>query len=329
MNLFIYIHHKVRNVIAFLKGKTFLTFLFFLGLSTAFWFFEVSKEIQTIELNIPLRLKNVPDNVVVTTDLPSSVRIKVKGANSSLIYYRYLNTFEPAIVDFATYKNPSGHVRVPQEDVLRSISNMFSAETELQALKPDTLEYFYSFGAKKEVPVSFQGKLQTKDGYYIYSQTSNPTAVTVYATEQILDSMAFALTEPRYLSEIDQSGSLLLNMQRTKGVKFVPDTVRLTYVVDRLIEKTLSLPIVAINFPSNQQLRTFPMRVNITFQVGTQEYRNISENDFTLAVDGEQLNSNSDSNTIPLTLIKKPDNVYGVRLHQSEVEYLIEETNTL
>lgn len=325
MSIFIYILNKVRNVLTFLRGKTFLTFLFFLGLSTAFWFFEVSKETKSTELTFPLRLVNIPENVVVTTELPSHVRVRVKAENSTLFYYRFLRTMNPAMVDFANYANASSHVNVPQEDVLRSIRRNLKPDTEILSLMPDTLEYYYSFGAKKEIPIQFQGKIQTAEGYYICSQTITPASTTVFATEQMLDSMMYAFTEPTYLENINKNGNLLLNLQKLKGVKIIPDTARIAYVVDRLVEKTLSLPIETVNFPDNQRLRTFPMQTNVTFQVGTRNYRDITAEDFKLVVDYNQLNMAPNAKTCHLMLQQQPDNVFAVRLQQSEVEYLIEE----
>lgn len=329
MNVFIYIINKVRNVLAFLRGKTFLTFLFFLGLSTAFWFFEVSKEVRTVELVYPLRLINVPENVVVTTELPTNVRVRLKAENSLLFYYNYLRTTPSATVDFMNYANPSCYVNVPQEDVMSSIRQELKPNTELLSLMPDTLEYYYSYGAKKEVPIQFQGKIQTADGCYVRTQTMIPTGATIYATEQILDTITAAFTEPAYLRDVDRDGHLVLNIEKRKGVKIIPDTVRLEYTIDRLVEKTLSLPIEAVNFPANKRLRTFPMQVNITFQVGTKEYRSITAEDFKLVVDGADLEHNPHARTCVLKLQHMPDNVFGVRLQQSEVEYLIEETSDL
>ena len=329
MNVFIYIINKVRNVLAFLRGKTFLTFLFFLGVSTAFWFFEVSKEVQTVEMTYPLKLTNVPENVVVTTELPPHVRVRMKAENSLLFYYRYLRSTPIATVNFANYANPTCHVNVPQEDVMSSIRKELKPNTELLSLMPDTIEYYYSFGAKKEVAILFQGKIQTADGFYVRSQKITPSAVTIYAIEQTLDTITVALNEPLYLSDVDKDGSILMNLQKQKGIKVIPDTARLEYTVDRLVEKTLSLPIEVVNFAANKRLRTFPMKVNITFQVGTQDYRDVSVDDFRLVVDGADLASNPSAQTCSLKLLNVPDNVFGIRLQQSEVEYLIEDISDL
>ena len=326
MKLITFIREKVKIALVLLRSKSFLTFLFFLTLSTAFWCFEAFKETNTVELAVPLRLKNVPDNVVVTTALPEQVRVTLRDRNSALFYYRYFHRPRPATVDFAAYVNPSCHVRVPQEDVKRSVMRNFEATTELLSLLPDTLEYFYNYGTKKTVPTRLQGKLSPAEGYYIVSQTLSPTEATVYATDRQLDTISAAHTLPLYLTELTESFTTPVLLQGVKGAKFMPDTMRLSVEVDRLVEKTLALPITPLNFPDDVRLRTFPMKVNVTFQVGMKEFRNVTEQDFTLVLDANDLES-ATANTCTLRMERQPESAFRLRLSQSEVEFLIEKTS--
>ena len=326
MKIFAFIHEKVKTVLVLLKSKSFLTFLFFLTLSTAFWCFEAFKETSTVEVTIPLELENVPDNVVVTTALPKQVRIRLRDRNSSLFYYRYLHDVQPAKVDFSAYANPSCYVRVPKEDVRRSVMQNFESSTELLALLPDTLEYFYSYGTKKTVGTRLQGKLTPADGYYVVSQSLQPTEVIVYATDRQLDTISAAFSVPCHIADLTESVTIPVAVQEVKGAKFLPDTMKLSVEVDRLVEKTLSLPIQPLNFPTDVCLRTFPMKVNVTFQVGMKEFRNVTEQDFMLVLDANDI-QDATANTCPLRIERQPASALRVRLSQNEVEYLIEKAS--
>ena len=325
MKLVTFIREKVKIALVLLRSKSFLTFLFFLTLSTAFWCFEAFKETNTVEVDVPLQLKNIPENVVVTTELPRQVRVTLRDRNSALFSYRYFRRPRPATVDFSAYANPSCHVRIPQEDVKRAVMRNFESTTELLSLLPDTLEYFYSYGTKKVVPTRLQGKLEPAEGYYIVRQDLLPKETTVYATDRLLDTISAAYTAPHYLSELMESFTTNLTVQEVKGAKFLPDTLQLSVEVDRLVEKTLSLPIQALNFPDDVRLRTFPMKVNVTFQVGMREFRNVTEQDFQLVLDANDLEGNT-GNTAPLRMVRQPESAFRLRLSQNEVEFLIEKT---
>lgn len=326
MKILPFIQEKVKTVLILLRSKSFLTFLFFLTLSTAFWCFEAFKEVNTVEISVPLRLTNVPENVVVTTELPKDVRITLRDKNSSLFFYRYFQTMAPVEIDFSHYANPSCHVRLPKEDVRRGLKNNFETSTELLGLRPDTLEYFYSYGTSKTVDTRLQGRLAPADGYYIVRQELHPALATVYATERQLDTISAALTLPYYHTDLTESFSTLIYLQDVKGAKFLPDTVRLSVEVDRLVEKTLALPVQPLNFPEDVRLRTFPMKVNVTFQVGMKEFRNVTEADFKLVLDANDL-TDATANTCAVRIVEQPAAAFRLRLSQSEVEFLIEKSN--
>lgn len=326
MKILPFIQEKVKTVLILLRSKSFLTFLFFLTLSTAFWCFEAFKEVNTVEISVPLRLTNVPENVVVTTELPKDVRITLRDKNSSLFFYRYFQTMAPVEIDFSHYANPSCHVRLPKEDVRRGLKSNFETSTELLGLRPDTLEYFYSYGTSKTVDTRLQGKLAPADGYYIVRQELHPALATVYATERQLDTISAALTLPYYHTDLTESFSTQIYLQDVKGAKFLPDTVRLSVEVDRLVEKTLALPVQPLNFPEDVRLRTFPMKVNVTFQVGMKEFRNVTEADFKLVLDANDL-TDATANTCAVRIVEQPAAAFRLRLSQSEVEFLIEKSN--
>ena len=326
MKILPFIQEKVKTVLVLLRSKSFLTFLFFLTLSTAFWCFEAFKEVNTVEISVPLRLTNIPENVVVTTELPKDVRITLRDKNSSLFFYRYFQTMAPVEIDFSHYANPSCHVRLPKEDVRRGLKSNFETSTELLGLRPDTLEYFYSYGTSKTVDTRLQGKLAPADGYYIVRQELHPALATVYATERQLDTISAALTLPYYHTDLTESFSTQIYLQDVKGAKFLPDTVRLSVEVDRLVEKTLALPVQPLNFPEDVRLRTFPMKVNVTFQVGMKEFRNVTEADFKLVLDANDL-TDPTANTCAVRIVEQPAAAFRLRLSQSEVEFLIEKSN--
>ena len=105
---------------------------------------------------------------------------------------------------------------------------------------------------------------------------------------------------------------------------FVPDRVSLSYCVDRLVEKTVSVPVQQVNFPASKQLRTFPASVSVSFQVGMALYRKITSENFVIVVNYEELLQNK-GNKCHLSLKTLPPGVSYVRITPQDVEYVIED----
>ena len=68
------IYTTVRNSFFNIVNKEFLIFLFFLALSGAFWLMLALNDTYEKEVKIPVRIVNIPKNVVVTSDIDDTLR---------------------------------------------------------------------------------------------------------------------------------------------------------------------------------------------------------------------------------------------------------------
>ena len=140
-----------------------------------------------------------------------------------------------------------------------------------------------------------------------------------------MDTLTAAYTERVDLENVADTLHKRVSLQKLKGVKFVPAYNDLSVYVDMYSEKTVEVPIVGINFPANKVLRTFPSKVQVTFQVGLMHFKEISSEDFFIGVTYEDiLKANGDK--LLLTLKSVPDYVSHARIIPASVDYLIEQT---
>ncbi len=305
-------------------NKQFLIFLFFLMLSTAFWLFQALNETYERDYTVPIELKNVPENVVITTELPKTAQLRLRDKGVTLLNYVYGKRLRPIVIDYTNYANASGHARIPVGDVTRQVAATLEGSTQVVNFRPDTLEFFYNFGLCKRVPVRLQGKVRTGRIYHLSETRLSVDSVTVYAAKALLDTITAAYLQPIYLRDVADTTVIHSPVQPVRGAKFEPSTVGVTLFVDRLVEKTVQVPIQWVNFPATKALRTFPSKVNITFQVGMGMYRSITADNFVIVVNYEDLLENK-SNKCHLSLKTVPPGVSHVRLNPTDVEYVIEE----
>lgn len=313
-----------KRWIAWLWNRQTLIFLFFLALSTTFWLFQALNETYEREFDVKLELRNVPSNVVVTTELPGTVRVTLRDKGSALLTYRYTQRLTPVVIDFATYSNVLGHVIVPNADITRQIASQLLPSTQMVSAKPDTLEFYYNYGLCKRVPVVVQGTISANKLFTLSNSLLSREYVTVYASKEQLDTITGAYTRPVNLRNLTDTARVRAEFAPVRGAKFTPKYVDLTFCVDRLVEKTVQVAVQQVNFPASKQLRTFPATVNITFQVGMGQYRSITSDNFVLVVNYEDLLKNK-GNTCHLSLKTIPTGVSHVRITPQDVEYIIEE----
>ena len=314
----------IRSCLFRILNRQFLIFLFFLALSSAFWLFQALDEEYEQEFAIPIKLVNIPENVVVTTDLPPELRILLKDKGSSILNYKYGKRFAAIQVDFQSYRNQGGHVRLLASDFSKHVLSQLASTTRVLVIRPDTLEYYYNYGLCKRVPVRVQGVIQTDNLYNMSSMVLTPDSVLVYASVPLFDTITAAYTQPIYVKDLSDTMVINTSLVKIRGAKFEPSTVNVALSVDQITEKTVQVPISWVNFPATKILRTFPSKVNVTFQVGLSLYRKIGAEQFVIVVNYEELLKNK-GKKCKLSLKTVPIGASHVRINPQEVEYLIED----
>lgn len=269
-------------------------------------------------------MRNVPGNVVITTELPTSLHVTLRDKGSMLLNYKYAQRFNPIVVDFETNNNASGHVVIQGSELLKQVTRQLMPGTQVVSAKPDTLDFYFNYGLCKRVPVVVQGTIRTGKLYSVSGTKQTIDSVTVYASKALLDTITAAYTQPINLVDITDTTSIQSDFIKVKGAKFVPSRVGVTFYIDRLTEKTVQVPVQQVNFPATKQLRTFPATVKVTFQVGMGLYRNITHENFVIVVNYEDLLKNK-TNKCHLSVKTIPHGVSHVRIDPQDVEYIIEE----
>lgn len=316
---------KVRDFLLTEKCKEFLIFLFFVAISFGFWMLQTLDGNFETEFTIPLRLKDVPKDVVITSDLQDEVRVKVEDRGTVLLNYMLGRSFLPISINFSDYENSSSRVVLPYEDLRKRVSSQLNSTTKLLSVYPDSIGFVYSQGKFKKVPVSVSGKITPGIQYYISDIKLSPDSVIVYAPAEVLKTVQTAYTMPLDCEDLTENTSLRTSLKKIDGAKYDPSFCDVSVSVDMYSEKTVEVPVVGIGFPANKTLRTFPSKVKVTFKVGLSGYSSVNADDFFIGVKYSDLLKTSKDN-IDLVVTTTNPNVSNIRVVPSSVDYLIEES---
>lgn len=317
--------NMVRNFLFSSANREFLTFFFFLVLSTIFWLMTALNETYEREIGVPAYLVNIPKNVVVTSDMEDTVRVTVRDKGFALLAYTYGEGIRPINVNFqSAITRQSGYGVVSSQELMKMINQRFSGSSKIVQVKPDRLDFHYNYGLSRQVSVKMSGHVVPGKSFYLARTRFWPEKVTVYGSKQALDSLRFVKTVPINITNFNDTVLRSVALETIKGVKIVPNTVRIGLYPDILTEENIEVPITAINMPEGKVLRTFPQRVTVNFIVGASMFRSISPEQFAVVVDyNEIIDHPSDKCSIHLR--ETPQGVRNARLKMTHVDYLIEE----
>ena len=315
----------VRNFLFSSANREFLTFFFFLVLSTIFWLMTALNETYEREVSVPAYLVNVPKNVGITSDMEDTVRVTVRDKGFALLAYIYGEGVRPININFQSFvTRQSGYGVVPSQELMKMVNQRFSGASKVVQVKPDRLDFYYNYGQSRQVPVKMAGIVVPGKSFYLARTRFWPETVTVYGSKQTLDSLRYVKTVPINITNFNDTVVKTVALEKIKGVKIVPNTVRIGLYPDILTEENIEVPITAVNMPEGKVLRTFPQRVTVNFIVGASMFRSISPEQFAVVVDyNEIIDHPSDKCSIHLR--ETPQGVRNARLKMTQVDYLIEE----
>ena len=315
----------VGNFLFSSLNKEFLIFLFFLLLSGAFWLMMALNETYEEELKVPVRLVGMPRNAVMTDEPADTVKVIVRDKGFTLVTYKYGHWFRPLTFKFATYANEDqGHGAIPAADIIKQVQSQLYGSSKLLSVKPEKLDFYFTYGASKKVPVRFRGKISTSKSYYLAHTEFSPMMVTAYANKKVLDELKYVEIEPFNYRNLQDTIRRNVRLQKIRGVKLVPSTVRLSVYPDVLTEESIEVPVSAVNMPAGMVLRTFPSRVTVRFTIGASQFRMIRPEQFNVVVDYQTLAENpSDKCTLQLRSV--PSSVSKAKLELDKVDYLLEQ----
>ena len=314
----------IREFLFTKTSKEFLLFLFFLVLSGIFWLSLTLNETYEREFAVPVSVIGIPKNAVLTSDEVDTIRVTIRDKGIVLVAYKYGDALSRIELPFRNYTHNNGTGLIPASEIQKRIYQKLVSSSKITAIKPEKVEFYYNYGSKKQVPVRWSGRVIPEELYFISRVSYEPDSVTIFASEDKLDSINMVYTEQLNYANFRDTLTVDCNLAKLRAVKTVPDHVRIRFYTDVLTEERISnIPIVGINMPEGKVLRTFPAKTSVSFVAGVSVYRNLKPEDFTVIVDYDEIRRNP-SEKCRIYLKNVPSGISRAKLETTMVDYLIE-----
>ncbi len=303
-----------------------LLFLFFVLVCFIFWMAQRLEETFTQEITMPVRLTDVPQDLIITTDIASEMKLAIRAKGVDILPYLLFNKSTDTLYISASLY--AGHERAGRTLILNAqlqklAKDLLPSQATIASISPDTLSFYYNRGLPKRFPVRVAGTLTAKDQYCIVGCDFTPDSVSVYAPQHVLDTMSAVYTTPLYLTGLDKTEEQEVSLTQKPGICTRPTKAVMRTRVDILTGQSLEIPVVAINFPADKTLRTFPSTVHVVYRVPNNMAGTIRPEDFTVVISYAELLDNTSGRCRP-HINQMPEGVVGARIDPVEVEFLLE-----
>lgn len=316
---------KIKAFLHRQSWKEALIFFLFLLLALGFWILQSMNEEYETEMSIPVRFKDIPADVAFTQPPPEQITISIKDKGNVLLNYSLTRIFSPLDVVYKNALNNNGLLVVPKQEIESHIQKQLLSSTVLNSYTPNRIEIQTSKKKQKQVPIVFNGVVTYNDGYGLAGKiTLSPSAINIYSTQNILDSISEIRTNYFEIKNAKKSISRTLTLESVSGVTFDQQTVSISIPIEEFTEKTLDIPVVCTGIPHNFIVRTFPPSIKVNANIPLSKYKELTEDDFSIRVKYEDLEQHL-SGSFPIELERSPDWIHAYGLVPDKIEFIIEQ----
>ena len=183
---------------AFLRKNLLLKILSVL-FAILIWFIVTKEEKSILTLTVPLELKNLPNNLIISNNYPGKIDLRIQGSKSMLADL----TLGDVSVSLDLSKNQIGKGRY----FIRSENVKHPFGTEILLIDPSIIRLDVQKKTEKMIPVLLNVKGKPKKGYQIIGTAANPKEIAVIGPENEIDKIKRIMTEPIDVENKDKTFS--------------------------------------------------------------------------------------------------------------------------
>jgi hypothetical protein len=316
-----------ENFIDNLKRSNIKVFSVFLLISSLIWVVIKFSKDYTVDAVYQVEFTSVPSDLVWDELPETELQMRTTGNGFSHIKNKLFGKKIKVSLTYLKKKNENDYFLLPKEQIGR-ISNQFPSNSNLFINQPDTILFDFSKKVSKRVPVKFNGNISLAKSFMLKDDIKlTPDSVLVSGPESIINSIESIDSEEFEFADVNNSieQNIALNKPESKRIELSDNNVVLSVEVEKYTQNTLSVPIIVQNVPEKYILKTFPDRVDVIFNTGLSDFKNIKESSFRAVIDFN-LTNDKDLTSLPVNVEVLNEKAQLIRVSPSSVEFILRST---
>lgn len=312
------------------RGKKFVTFLFFLLISSIWWSITSLQMTYTKSLKIPINYTSL-NEFSVQGVLPEAIDVQIEGTGFELLFDYTFRPIQPIDIKVVSpsLRGSKNRFYVSYATLEQWVQKQLEQGTKIQTIYPREISVELARLHTKEVPIKSALEIAPQNGFLITKVLLEPSMVKVYGSKQGVDSITSVLTQKMEIKQLEGKNSVeaIVGLVDIPNIRFSTHQIKTNVTFEELTEKHFDLTINVKNLPSGYRLRLLPSKANLRITLPKSLYTSISEADFRLFVDYNQLqnsNGNTQEQLLPISIEEPPIGLTRYAVTPARVQYILE-----
>ncbi|MFZ9846841.1 MAG: hypothetical protein ACO3EE_01665 [Flavobacteriales bacterium] len=311
----------------FTDRKSAVIFLACLLLSIAFWLLlSLSAESQET-LVLKVKYNNLPEDKVLTEELPRDVKVLVVAEGFTLLGYKLGFAHNEIVVDLKNLNfQKKGDYYTSTWISSKNLDELNAQEgskLNILSVYPDTIKIVMDKKVNKVLPVKFSGKSMRSPNYRIVGDVVvYPDSVHVTGGLHWLKKCDAIYTDSLDLLSNEGELERKVNLKLLWGATAAEGkTVQVKMLVQSLKSRQMEVNIRSVNVPAGEELKLLPGTVQVTFFTTDSTFSTLNKSDFTAVADYNDLVFSQDKIEVQLT--RFPKDIELPKISPAKVEYIL------
>lgn len=315
-------------------NKKFVVFLFFVAISTVFWFLNALSKEYTATIDHPIRYYNFPKDKVLVGKLPNYISIKVNAYGFAILRekYRLKTSFDAIDLNVKnlglrkiTGSKSKYYILTRYEQA--KIARQLRKEIKLLEIYPDTIYFDLADIVSKKVNVYPDVDFTLDKQTMLNGEISvEPDSILISGPQTIIDTIDSVKTDFQNFKLLSKLITRNVALQAMDGIIYNTKRVIVTIPAEKFTEKKIKKDIKIKNLPDTLILKLFPNHIDVSYQAALSNFDKISTEDIILSVDFNDTKE-SLSNKLKLQLESYPAEAKKIKYYPTHVEFIIEKND--
>jgi len=293
-----------------------------IGAALVFWLILNLSRDYDINRRVAVDYIVDPERVLVGR-MPSQLEATVSGNGWNLIWESLRRGDLPASIDV---RNREDNPRLSATDLERQLSRKLSSNKLAISLPGfESISILTTPKEGKRVPVVSRVKPGFADGHLALAlPTIRPDSITISGARDALEEINEWLTAPLELTDLRRPVARVVNLEAPPaGITLSREEVSYALEVEAFIQDVITVPVSLENVPGGKQYEYSPKTVDLKFSLPQSAYAAFRPEDFKVVADLTGQLAGSSSNSVPITIDRKPTSVVSVRFSPRVVAYYL------
>lgn len=316
----------LKKLLSGLNQRKVKIFSLFLICSFLAWFLSNLSESYESRANFDLNYRNLPDTLLLGNNAVNTMEAKIRTSGFQFLYYKLNN--KRIDIDLSQVEQQRGRYTLGEDALKKQLERQLSQNISLLDLDRNQLVVDLYQVASKEVPIKARLDIQYQQNFIMDGPpTVSPSTVLVKGPQNEIDTLVQINTSEIKLADVSSDFSrdvLLVFPKNLSNSIFSINRTNVSGKVVKFSEKVYEVPVRTINFPAGYQVKTFPNSISVLCKATIEQLKVITSDDFEIVADYKQL-ANSNGNELFLKLSDKPEKIFGVRLLENRVNFVLEQ----